>query len=93
MASDPYTLRLNLKDEISGKPSLYILSVGINKYRDKSLWLNYAVPDSKDIVTSIQNTASPIFETITVSEILDKDPTFEGIKDAFKNVSEQIKNK
>jgi hypothetical protein len=35
-------------------PRLYMLVVGINRYRDKALQLNYAVPDGKALIAAVR---------------------------------------
>jgi hypothetical protein len=88
MASDPYTINLNLKDEISENPSLHVIAIGVNKYRDKSLWLNYAVPDTKDFVASILTSGENIFDKIQITELIDKDVSIAGIDAAFDKLSD-----
>ena len=91
IASKPARLSVILKDAISEKPALYVLAVGINRYRDKSLWLKYAVPDAKDIVASIGNAGKTVFTDIHFKEIHDSGATLNGIKTAFVTLSKQIK--
>ena len=38
----------------TSKPNLYVLTVAVNKYRDKDLWLNYCVPDAASIEESFK---------------------------------------
>jgi len=90
--SDIAQLDLNLQDCISNNPSLFILAIGINKYNDKSLWLNYAVADSKDIVRNLKKSASKIFTKIDTIEIYDQNASIEGINLAFKKISTHIKS-
>ena len=91
IASKPARLSVILKDAISEKPALYVLAVGINRYRDKALWLKYAVPDAKDIVASIGNAGKTVFTDIHFKEIHDSGATLNGIKTAFVTLSKQIK--
>jgi len=91
IASKPARLSVILKDAISEKPALYVLAVGINRYRDKALWLKYAVPDAKDFVASIGNAGKTVFTDIHFKEIHDSVATLNGIKTAFITLSKQIK--
>jgi len=92
IASNPATLNLNLKDAISEKPALYILAVGVNKYRDKSLWLNYAVPDAQALSASMKGAGSSIFTSIHLTEVYDQQATLDGIQEAFAQVAASAKS-
>jgi len=87
VASNPVALNLNLKDAISEKPALHILVVGVNKYRDKTLWLNYAVPDAEALASSMKAAGGSIFTGVHVTEVYDQAATMEGIKAAFERVA------
>lgn len=91
IASDPATLFLNLKDAISEQPALHILAVGINKYRDKSLWLNYAVPDATEIVKQLQLTGIGVFKKIDKIELYDQHATLPAIAQAFAQTAKKDK--
>lgn len=45
-----------------GEPNLYILSIGIDKYRDDSISLKYAVKDSSDIKDNILRQAGTLYD-------------------------------
>ncbi len=91
MTSVPVSLNLTLKDSISTPPSLYVLGVGINRYRDKSLWLNYAVPDVKGLTKQLEKSAKKIFNHVQVTQVLDKDASLNGLKQAFNKIAKQAK--
>jgi len=85
IASNPARLTLNLKDAISEKSALYVLAVGVNKYRDKTLWLNYSVPDGRSLTGSLKSAASSIFTGVHVTEVYDADATKEEIAATAKS--------
>jgi len=91
IASYPAELRLTLKDEISTKPALYLVSIGVNRYRDKALWLKYSVADAKAIASALENQSRPIFTKIVVTAIFDGQATYEEIDSIFKKVSKKAK--
>ncbi|MBU2509966.1 caspase family protein [bacterium] len=91
MSSLPAVLELVLKDDISDKPSLHILAIGINKYRDKSLWLNYAVPDVKDLTKQLEKSGRLVFDRIQTKQIFDAEATLEGLKSGFEFIAKQAK--
>lgn len=91
MHSQPAVVKLNVKDNISEKPDLHILSVGINRYRDKALWLNYAVPDAKELANQFKKSGNSVFDSIHITHVLDENASMSGIREAFSRVSEAAK--
>lgn len=90
--SKPANLALRVKDAISEPPSLYLLAIGINKYRDHDLWLKYAVPDAQALADELRSAARPIFKDIKVTILTDEQATTTGIEKAFKQISQDIKS-
>jgi WD40 repeat protein len=90
VTSMPARLILNCKDEISDRPSLYLVTIGINKYRDGSLRLKYSVPDAKSIAAVFGQHSRSIFEKIVIEQVFDENATLEGIEAAFKKIRPQI---
>ena len=91
IASDPVSITLELKDAISEKPSLYILAVGINDYRDGSLALKYSVPDVHAMTNAFKKGGKDIYQKIRVTELLDDNVVIGGIEIAFKNLEAEVK--
>ena len=90
VTSMPDRLILNCKDEISDGPSLYLITIGINKYRDGSLRLKYSVPDAKSIAAVFGQHSRSIFEKIVIEQVFDENATLEGIEAAFKKIRPQV---
>ena len=57
---------------LSSQPALSMLVVGINRYRDKALWLRYAVPDGQELVTAVRQAASPLMRDVKVVTLFDE---------------------
>jgi len=74
----------------TSKPNLYVLTLAINKYRDKSLWLNYCVPDANAIVESFKTQESGLYENVYVSSLQDGEVTKDGISEEFKRLSNLV---
>ena len=74
----------------TSKPNLYVLTLAINKYRDKSLWLNYCVPDANAIATSFKTQESGLYENVYVSSLQDGEVTKEGIREEFERLSNLV---
>lgn len=89
ITSVPAVLNLTCRDEISQNPSLYLLTVGINKYRDGSLRLNYSVPDAQSISKIFDLRSKAIFEKVIIEQVLDENASMEGIQAAFEKIGRQ----
>ncbi len=92
VASNPVQQKLLLEDSISEKPALHVLAVGINKYRDKTLWLKHAVPDGKALAKELRTSGKGIFTQIHVKELLDQEVTFAGLEKAFQEIGQKAKS-
>jgi len=90
--SRPVSIKLQLRDAISEKPSLYVLSIGINKYRDHALKLRYSVPDARALADEMKLKGKDLFEMVKIQTIIDKQATLEGIERAFRGLSKEIKS-
>lgn len=74
----------------TAKPNLYVLAVGVNKYRDKSLWLNYAVPDATSIADSFRGVKGNLYQSVNVTTVFDGDVTSSGIATAFNLIAGKV---
>ena len=73
------------------KPDLYVLTAAINRYRDKSLWLNYAVPDAQSVAAGFQKQKSGLYRNVYVSQLNDGEVTKEKLAVEFSRLSEHIR--
>ena len=71
----------------TSKPNLYVLTVAVNKYRDKDLWLNYCVPDASSIEESFKKQQDGLYQNVCVYSLKDADVTKEGLEQKFKELS------
>jgi uncharacterized caspase-like protein len=74
---------------LSSQPALSMLVVGINRYRDKALWLRYAVPDGQELVTAVRQAASPLVRDVKVTTLFDEQATIAELEAAFARVAAQ----
>jgi len=75
--SNPYEMTVSLSAP-SKEVSLYVFAVGINKYRNPALNLNYAVPDAKGIAGFFRQKGQ-LFKKVNIIEIYDEKATKDGI--------------
>lgn len=88
--SIPTSLQITLNESIASS-KLYIVSVGINEYRNNMLNLNYGRPDAEAFVSKIQEVANSIFSDIEVVEIYDNQATKPEILSAFESIKSKAK--
>lgn len=72
------------------KPNLYVLSVGVNEYRDRSLKLNYAVPDATSIADIFGRAKGNLYQSVNVETVLNENATAQGIAAAFNSVAAKV---
>ncbi|GAA0891561.1 hypothetical protein GCM10009122_12400 [Fulvivirga kasyanovii] len=87
--SRPDYLKVEYNGEIIATSSLYILSVGINKYKNAAYNLNYAHPDAKAFTKKIIENSSKMFKSIRKTEIYDTEATKENIIKGFESIISQ----
>jgi WD40 repeat protein len=74
---------------LSTQPALSLLVVGINRYRDKALWLRYAVSDGQELAASVRQVASPLVREVKVTTLFDEQATTAELEAAFARVASQ----
>ncbi|MEW6740098.1 MAG: caspase family protein [Nitrospirota bacterium] len=72
--SNPYELIVKLTAP-SKDVSLYVLAVGINKYKNPALNLNYAEPDAKGITGFFRQKGKGLFKKVEIIEIYNEQAT------------------
>ena len=74
---------------LSTQPTLFMLVVGINRYRDKALWLRYAVPDGQKLTSTVRQAASPLVRDVKVTTLFDEQAIMAELEAAFARVTAQ----
>jgi uncharacterized caspase-like protein len=74
------------------KPNLYGIVVGIDKYRNESISLSYAVSDAEAFASTLKEVSAPLFELIDI-ELLStpENTTKDAITSAFENLKPKVK--
>jgi WD40 repeat protein len=75
------------------EPHLYVLSVGINRYNDSSVNLEFAVKDSNDFVSAIKSNLGVNFKSqnIHLFGLADGAANKEGVQKAIQELSKKVK--
>jgi len=97
-ASVPATVTLYWKgarksEEFVVKPKLYILAIGISRYQNKDLRLQFASKDAKDFVEAMKPQKGKLYEDVVVKLLVDEQATKEEILDGLEWLQKQATSK
>jgi len=77
-------------DQEAGKTDLFLMTIGVNDYKNKAYTLNYARNDVESFAKTIQKGAKEIFSEIYPYALHDSDVTKEKIDAVFKEIASKI---
>ncbi len=80
---------LTYKGATGEKPTLYLITIGIDKYKNSKYNLNYAVADANGVEESIKNSSSGIFKSIVPYTIRND----KAIKSNILSALDEVKKK
>ena len=83
--SNPYEMTVHLSAP-QKDVSLHVLAVGINKYRNPALNLNYAVPDAQGIAAFFKEKETGLFKKVNIISIHDEQATRHNITAQLKSL-------
>ncbi|MCX8023255.1 MAG: caspase family protein, partial [Syntrophorhabdaceae bacterium] len=95
-ASVPSTVRLSwagAKEEYIIKPRLYILAIGISKYKDESLRRRFAHKDAEDFVSTMRTQKGKLYEDVIVKLLTDEKATKDEILDGLEWIQRETTSK
>jgi WD40 repeat protein len=72
--------------------TLHVLTIGINKYKDARLNLDYSVADAAEIASKFNKTELSAFDQIIQHELRDEDATRTAIFQQLNNMSHYLQN-
>jgi hypothetical protein len=79
---------------IESKPSLYVLAIGISKYKDERINLIYASKDAEDFIKSVKEHAQGLYENVFVRTLQSYDNwTQNAVIDGLGWVKKQAQHK
>jgi hypothetical protein len=78
-------------DPVDRNATLHLVVVGINKYQNPSMSLNYALADATAFKQELEKDAKTILTNISTHFVTDDMATRKGIQDAFQNVKQSAK--
>ncbi len=74
----------------AAQPDLHILTIGVNRYWDNRLVLNYAVPDAQAIAEALQNAGKSLYARVFSHQLFDEDVTEENLDALFTRLALKI---
>jgi WD40 repeat protein len=96
--SEPATVSLKWsgkvkEDEFKIKPKLYVLAIGVSKYEDKNLVLQFAAKDASDFAQSFLKQKGGLYRDVVVKVLTDEKATKDEIIDGFDWISKETTSK
>jgi WD40 repeat protein len=97
-ASEPATVRLKWrgkvqKEEFVIKPKLYVLAVGISRYEDKNLTLDFAAKDASDFAEAIQKQKGDLYRDVAIKLLANEKATKDEILDGLDWIQRETTSK
>lgn len=77
--SAPTTIYVQLQGP-EPKASLFVLSMGLNKYKNEQYNLNYGVPDAQALAKAVELAGEGVFDKVVVTELYDEKATRAGVE-------------
>lgn len=94
-ASQPDEMLITFKPQSGSdtkpKPTLYVLAIGINSYKNARLNLNYALADANAFVETIRNNASGLFQEVNIITLFDNKATRTEIMTSLEGLKTRLK--
>ncbi len=84
-------LSVFFEKEKTNKPKLHLLTIGINKYKNETYNLNYAVADANSFAETVGLGGSTIFSAINKTDLRDAGVNKQNIKTAFGKIIKSAK--
>ncbi len=97
-ASDPATVRLKwagkpVRDEFVAKPKLYVLAIGVSKYQDKDLILDYAAKDAEDFANIMLQQKGVLYRDVVLKVLTDDKASRDEIMDGLDWIRKETTSK
>jgi WD40 repeat protein len=89
--SSPATLRIRVPAAETGPGRLHLFAVGVDRYKNPELNLNYAVSDSRAVAQTLEHIGRPLgFTGIEVKTLFDERAGKEAILQGFRQLHQQL---
>ena len=88
--SEPALLTLHYTKSLD-KPDLYVVAIGVNKYAEPAMNLNYARSDAEALCRLFQERGQTLYEQVHVAELLDENATKDSIRKTLRRISREAR--
>jgi hypothetical protein len=97
-ASEPATVRVKWagkvqKEEFVIKPKLYVLAIGISKYEDKNLTLDFAAKDASDFAEAMGKQKGELYRDVVIKLLANEKATKDEILDGLDWIQKETTSK
>lgn len=97
-ASTPSTIRIKWRGQVVShefvvKPKLYVLAIGVSKYANASLRLNYAAKDARDFAAALAAQKDGLYRDVAAKILTDEAATKDEILDALDWITKETTSK
>ena len=97
-ASEPATVRLRWRGAVKAeefiiKPKLYVLAIGVSRYEDQNLTLQFAAKDASDFAESILKQKGGLYRDVVARVLTDGKATKDEILDGFDWILKETTSK
>jgi uncharacterized caspase-like protein len=72
--------------------TLYVLAIGISKYKDETLRLHYAAKDAKDFVAEARAQEGGLYKQVIIRSLTDEEATQVAILDGLDWITQSVNN-
>lgn len=80
-------------EEVIYKPKLYVLAIGVSKYKDPSLTLEFAAKDANDFCNSLLKQKGLLYSDVVIQKLVDQTASKEAITDGLDWIQRQTGQK
>jgi len=87
------TIQGEIIDPVDKSATLYLVVVGINKYQNPSMSLNYALADATAFKAELEKDAKTVISQVSTSFVTDESANRDGIINAFMQIQQVAKPK
>jgi hypothetical protein len=88
--SAPHVERAGGIGSFAAKPKLYVLSIGVSEYRDKSLTLGFAAKDARDFVAIVAKQKGKLYRDVESRVLDDGKATRDAVLDGLEWLRRQV---
>jgi hypothetical protein len=85
--------RSNSKNESLKQPTLHVLTITLDKYKNSSFNLRYANSDADAMAESFKKNGKKIYKSVQIYSLKDSQVTKENVKETFQKIAKKVHKK